>query len=299
MSPRATLPLAAGRPGPGRGRRPQLRHPRRRQGAGRARCSRHRLVLSRRRRAAGRHAGTAWSTRSSPRCPSPRRGRPVLTRHGWALLIVGRGALVAARALRRASSCTSLGAVLVVAARRGCRALRAGGAGVRLRVRADAPPARRARRRHRPGRAGASPTAAHRRTPVLTLRDPVGGTAAPLLHLAPLKPGERRRAAYRLPTEPAGRPGRRPARGSTSRDPFGLARRRPTLHRGSAGHRLSRVSTGCAAPGAVATAIPAAPWRNPTRSAGRATSFYVAAGVRRRATTCAACTGRRRPAATS
>jgi uncharacterized protein (DUF58 family) len=38
------------------------------------------------------------------------------------------------------------------------------------------------------------------RSPLLRLRDPVSGTRGALLHLAPLAPGGRARAAYRLPT---------------------------------------------------------------------------------------------------
>jgi uncharacterized protein (DUF58 family) len=43
-----------------------------------------------------------------------------------------------------------------------------------------------------------------RRTPVLHLQDPVTGTAGADLLLAPLRPGESARAAYRLPTERRG-----------------------------------------------------------------------------------------------
>lgn len=43
-----------------------------------------------------------------------------------------------------------------------------------------------------------------RRTPVLHLRDPVTGTAGADLLLAPLRPGESARAAYRLPTDRRG-----------------------------------------------------------------------------------------------
>ena len=45
---------------------------------------------------------------------------------------------------------------------------------------------------------------ARRRSPMLRLRDPVSGTRGALLHLAPLSPGGRARAAYRLPTAKRG-----------------------------------------------------------------------------------------------
>jgi uncharacterized protein (DUF58 family) len=61
-----------------------------------------------------------------------------------------------------------------------------------------------------------------RRTPVLRLRDPVGGTRGALLHLAPLRPGESARAAYRLPTTRRGIIAVGPL-GLEVGDPFGLA----------------------------------------------------------------------------
>jgi uncharacterized protein (DUF58 family) len=57
---------------------------------------------------------------------------------------------------------------------------------------------------------------------VLQLRDPVGGTRGALLHLAPLKPGESARAAYRLPTTRRGIIAVGPL-GLEVGDPFGLA----------------------------------------------------------------------------
>src|SRR5262249_37065744 len=58
--------------------------------------------------------------------------------------------------------------------------------------------------------------------PVLRLRDPVGGTRGALLHLAPLRPGESARAAYRLPTTRRGIIARGPP-GLQGGGPFGLA----------------------------------------------------------------------------
>ena len=52
---------------------------------------------------------------------------------------------------------------------------------------------------------------------MLRLRDPVGGTRGALLHLAPLKPGESARAAYRLPTTTAGHHRRRAPRAGGGR----------------------------------------------------------------------------------
>jgi len=60
-----------------------------------------------------------------------------------------------------------------------------------------------------------------RRTPVLRLRDPVAGTRGAELLLGPLKPGERARAAYRLPTDKRGIVDVGPLSVIVS-DPFGL-----------------------------------------------------------------------------
>lgn len=64
----------------------------------------------------------------------------------------------------------------------------------------------------------------HRRSPVLSLHDPVAGTIGATLALAPLDPGGHRSAGYRLPTERRGvlRIGPLDARRV---DPFGLASR--------------------------------------------------------------------------
>ncbi len=60
-----------------------------------------------------------------------------------------------------------------------------------------------------------------RRSPMLRLRDPVSGTRGALLHLAPLTPGGRARAAYRLPTAKRGVIGIGPLTVQIA-DPFGL-----------------------------------------------------------------------------
>jgi uncharacterized protein (DUF58 family) len=64
-----------------------------------------------------------------------------------------------------------------------------------------------------------------RRTPVLRLRDPVGGTRGALVHLAPLRAGGQVRAAYRLPTERRGVVRVGPL-DLELEDPFGLARQK-------------------------------------------------------------------------
>jgi uncharacterized protein (DUF58 family) len=62
------------------------------------------------------------------------------------------------------------------------------------------------------------------KTPVLRLRDPVGGTRGALVHLAPLRPNGLVRAAYRLPTDHRGIVAVGPLEVELQ-DPFGLARR--------------------------------------------------------------------------
>ena len=59
---------------------------------------------------------------------------------------------------------------------------------------------------------------------MLRLRDPVGGTRGALLHMAPLRPGESARAAYRLPTTKRGIIRVGPLTLEVA-DPFGLAAR--------------------------------------------------------------------------
>ena len=63
-----------------------------------------------------------------------------------------------------------------------------------------------------------------RRSPLIKLRDPVGGTRGALLHLAPLGGGDTARAAYRLPTARRGIVPIGPLTVEVT-DPFGLARR--------------------------------------------------------------------------
>ncbi len=71
-----------------------------------------------------------------------------------------------------------------------------------------------------------------RRTPLLTLVDPVEGTSGALMVLAPMAPGELRSAGYRLPTERRGVVQVGPLEAIRT-DPLGLASRR---------HRVSEVS---------------------------------------------------------
>jgi uncharacterized protein (DUF58 family) len=63
-----------------------------------------------------------------------------------------------------------------------------------------------------------------RRTPVVTLEDPVGDTRGAVVRLAPLLRGELRRAAYRLPTTQRGILPVGPMR-VTRTDPLGMAKR--------------------------------------------------------------------------
>ena len=65
-------------------------------------------------------------------------------------------------------------------------------------------------------------------TPVLTLRDPVAGTAGARVRLAPLRPGRERQAAYRLPTSRRGILSVGPLEALRT-DPLGLARRKLTV----------------------------------------------------------------------
>ncbi len=64
-----------------------------------------------------------------------------------------------------------------------------------------------------------------RRTPVLTLHDPVEGTIGARVSLAPLAPGHHQAASYRLPTERRGLVRVGPLEAELT-DAFGLARRR-------------------------------------------------------------------------
>jgi uncharacterized protein (DUF58 family) len=142
----------------------------------------------------------------------------VLTRQGWILLIVAGGLLVAARVfgiIELYVAGTGL-AILPLAALLYVRAAR-----VRLRVIRSLSPTRVHAGDATRVELGAT-NLGTRRTPVLRLRDPVGGTRGALLHLAPLRPGESARAAYRLPTTRRGIIAVGPL-GLEVGDPFGLA----------------------------------------------------------------------------
>lgn len=88
-----------------------------------------------------------------------------------------------------------------------------------------------------------------RRTPVLTLHDPVEGTVGARLTVAPMPPGEQQTASYRLPTQRRGLVHVGPMAAQVV-DPFGLARRRvsvagvATLTVLPAIERLERVTAG-------------------------------------------------------
>lgn len=124
----------------------------------------------------------------------------MLTKTGWLLAAGAIVALVVGRLLGAPELFVAgtVGAGLVVLA-----ALRVGLARLRLEV---------ARELHPPRVHAGTPSrvelqvrnAGGRRTPVLHLKDPVTGTAGADLLLAPLRPGESARAAYRLPTERRG-----------------------------------------------------------------------------------------------
>ncbi|MFN8017901.1 MAG: hypothetical protein U0P45_07235 [Acidimicrobiales bacterium] len=77
-----------------------------------------------------------------------------------------------------------------------------------------------------------------RRSPVVTLADPVAGTVGARLAIGPLAPGEATTVGYRLPTRRRGHLAVGPLDAEVT-DPFGLARRR---HRGGrrAGHGPAR-----------------------------------------------------------
>jgi uncharacterized protein (DUF58 family) len=142
----------------------------------------------------------------------------VLTRQGWAILIVAVGVLIAARAFGIIELYVA-GAVLVILPLACLLYVRA--ARVRLRVSRSLSPTRVHAGDATRVELGAT-NLGGRRTPVLHLRDPVGGTRGALLHLAPLKPGESARAAYRLPTSRRGMISVGPL-GLEVGDPFGLA----------------------------------------------------------------------------
>ncbi len=80
------------------------------------------------------------------------------------------------------------------------------------------------------------------RSPVVSLHDPVSGTAGATLLVAPLTPGEEVVAAYRLPTDRRGIVRMGPLERSAG-DPFGLARRRRLDGPGTELTVLPRVDT--------------------------------------------------------
>ncbi|MEO6988740.1 MAG: DUF58 domain-containing protein, partial [Aquihabitans sp.] len=88
-----------------------------------------------------------------------------------------------------------------------------------------------------------------RRTPVLTLHDPVEGTVGARLTVAPMPPDEQQTASYRLPTQRRGLVHVGPMEAQVV-DPFGLVRRRmavagvATLTVLPAIERLERVTAG-------------------------------------------------------
>jgi uncharacterized protein (DUF58 family) len=142
----------------------------------------------------------------------------VLTRQGWIVILIAVGVLIAARAFGIIELYV-VGAVLVILPLAALVYVRA--ARVRLRVSRSLSPTRVHAGDATRVELGAT-NLGTRRTPVLQLRDPVGGTRGALLHLAPLKPGESARAAYRLPTTRRGIIAVGPL-GLEVGDPFGLA----------------------------------------------------------------------------
>ena len=141
----------------------------------------------------------------------------MLTRQGWLALFGAGGLLVVGRLLGVYELYllgSALAALVIVSA------LVTGLSRLRLEV---------ARELHPPRVHAGSPsrvdvaigTAGPRATPVLRLRDPVSGTRGAELLVSPLGPGERARAAYRLPTERRGVLTIGPL-DVTVADPFGL-----------------------------------------------------------------------------
>lgn len=124
----------------------------------------------------------------------------MLTRYGWLALVAGGVMLVAGRffgILELYVMAVAL-ALLAVVALVYVRTAR-----VQLRVSRTVTPSR----VHAGDTARVELAATNRgrhRTPVLKLRDPVGGTRGAVLNLAPLAHGETARAAYRLPTAARG-----------------------------------------------------------------------------------------------
>ena len=216
VAPRHARP-AAGRPGPGRRRRAHLRHPRRHQGAGRPRArptaSCCRPTPSCRASAPARSWPTSWARSRCPRgssgahppgvgAPHRRRRRP----RGGARLRDHRAVRGRRRARhpRRSPACCTCG-------RRGSGC----GCPAACRPPGSTPATP-------PASSWAPPTSAPAARRCCACAIPVGGTRGALLHLAPLKPGESARAAYRLPTTRRGIIAVGPL-GLEVGDPFGLA----------------------------------------------------------------------------
>jgi uncharacterized protein (DUF58 family) len=143
----------------------------------------------------------------------------VLTRGGWAALAVG-GALLLGGRLTAIVELTVLGAALL--ALLGGAFLLVRVVQLRAAVARDVHPLK--MHAGTPARVELRVTNRGRgRTPLLRLRDPVGGTRGATLHLAPLRPGDTARAAYRLPTGRRGIVSVGPLSLELS-DPFGLVR---------------------------------------------------------------------------
>lgn len=145
----------------------------------------------------------------------------MLTRAGWALVAVSVGVILAGRVfgVTELFVAGAIGVLLPLVALVAVRA-----ATLRLRVRRTLKPAR----VHAGDTTRIELTVANsgtRRTPTLTLTDPVDGTRGAALTLAPLHASASARAAYRLPTTRRGLVHVGPLRVSLE-DPFGLARRR-------------------------------------------------------------------------
>lgn len=144
----------------------------------------------------------------------------MLTRSGWLLLVAAVATLVAARVFAVAEL-FMLGATMAVLPVLAVTWVR------------RRPPRLRVERSVRPRRVHLGDASrvelratnvAERRSPVLTLHDPVEGTVGARLGLAPLPPGAVQETGYRLPTNRRGVVHIGPLRTEVS-DPFGLARR--------------------------------------------------------------------------
>ena len=144
----------------------------------------------------------------------------MLTRAGWGALLAAVGIVIAARVF----AVRELFVVgVALAALPLLSLLLVGGARLRLRVRRTINPSRvHAGDSTRVELAIGNPGV--RRTPTITLADPVAGTRGATLTLGPLRPQAAAKAAYRLPTARRGVIAVGPLRVAIE-DPFGLARR--------------------------------------------------------------------------